>query len=246
MNDLREIESRLEVIFDDYSLLERALTHRSFLNENPGQYLEDNERLEFLGDAVLDFVVGAYLYHRYPEMAEGELTMLRAALVRTTTLAEFAQAFGLGEALQLGIGESESGGRTRLPILCATFEAVVGAIYLDQGMRVIEPWVQSLIEPALMKILEDSAHRDAKSEFQIWAQANFSVTPRYQVVHSEGPDHEKEFTVAVLLNDETWGEGRGRSKQIAAQAAATAALVKVETADVGEALDDAASWYASV
>jgi len=245
MNELREVESRLGVIFDDYSLLERALTHRSFLNENPGQCLEDNERLEFLGDAVLDFVVGAYLYHRYPEMAEGELTMLRAALVRTRTLAEFAQEFGLGEALQLGNGESESGGRTRLPILCATFEAVVGAIYLDQGMRVIEPWVQSLIDPALVKILEDSAHRDAKSEFQIWAQANFNVTPHYQVVRSEGPDHEKEFTVAVLLNDEEWGVGSGRSKQVAAQAAAAAALENVEKSDLGGTLGDATSWYAS-
>ena len=246
MNDLREVESRLSVTFNDYSLLERALTHRSFLNENPGQCLEDNERLEFLGDAILDFVVGAYLYHRYPEMAEGELTMLRAALVRTRTLAEFAQELGLGEALQLGYGEAESGGRERLPILCATFEAVVGAIYLDQGMSVIEPWVQSLIDPALVKILKDAAHRDAKSEFQIWAQANFNVTPRYLVVRSDGPDHEKDFTVAVLLDDEEWGVGSGRSKQVAAQAAATAALVKVGTVDSGEALDDAASWQTNV
>jgi len=246
MNDLREVESRLDVTFNDYSLLERALTHRSFLNENPGQCLEDNERLEFLGDAVLDFVVGAYLYHRYPEMAEGELTMLRAALVRTRTLAEFAQGLGLGEALHLGYGEDESGGRERSPILCATFEAVVGAIYLEQGMSVIEPWVQLLIEPALVQILKDSAHRDAKSEFQMWAQAIFNVTPHYQVKRSEGPDHEKEFTVAVLLNDEEWGVGNGRSKQVAAQAAATAALVKAETVDIGEALDDAASWHASV
>ncbi len=179
-------------------------------------------------------------------MAEGELTMLRAALVRTRTLAEFAHELGLGEALHLGFGEAESGGRERLPILCATFEAVVGAIYLDQGMDVIEPWVQTLIDPALVQILKDSAHRDAKSEFQIWAQANFNVTPRYQVVASEGPDHQKDFTVAVLLQEEEWGVGNGPSKQVAAQAAAAAALIKAETVDIGEALDDAASWHESV
>ena len=224
MNDLREVEDRLGFSFDDYSLLERALTHSSFLNENPRQSLDDNERLEFLGDAVLDFVVGSFLYHRYPEMDEGDLTMLRAALVRTRTLAGFAQKFGLGEELRLGYGEAESGGRERLPTLCAAFEAVVGAVYLDQGMGVVERWIQALVEPALVNIIAEAGHRDAKSDFQIWAQANVNVTPRYQVVRSDGPDHEKNFIVAVLLNDEEWGVGSGRSKQVAAQAAAQAAL----------------------
>lgn len=235
--NISDIEKRIGFTFNDFSLLDRALTHRSFLNENQGQCLEDNERLEFLGDAVLDFVVGGYLYHRYPEKAEGELTMLRAALVRTQTLASFAQELDLGSDLRLGFGEAESGGRERLTTLCAVFEAVVGAIYLDQGMGALEPWVAELIEPALVRIIEDAAHRDAKSEFQIWAQAKFNVTPRYQVLSAEGPDHKKSFSVAVLLNDETWGEGSGRSKQVAAQAAATAALTKAELLDIGDPND---------
>ncbi len=229
MEDLRETELRLGVEFDDYSLLDRALTHRSYLNENPNLALEDNERLEFLGDAVLDFVVGAYLYHRFPEMNEGELTMLRAALVRTETLAGFAQDMGLGEVLRLGYGEAESGGRERLPILCAAFEALVGAIFLDQGLGAVEAWMQEQIEPALEHIMAESTHKDARSEFQIWAQARFNKTPHYDVLASEGPDHQKVFTVAVRIDADTWGVGEGRSKQAAAQVAAAMALEKAET-----------------
>lgn len=237
MDDPHLIEERFGIHFGDYSLLERALTHRSYLNENPDVALEDNERLEFLGDAVLDFVVGAYLYHRYPEMDEGELTMLRAALVRTRTLAGFARLLGIGEALRLGIGEAESGGRDRLATLCAAYEAVVGAIYLDQGMGAVEPWVERFIEPALEQILREATHRDAKSEFQIWAQAKYNVTPRYHVLTAEGPDHEKTFTVAVRLEGDTWGIGSGGSKQAAAQMAAAVALERAETLDDNEMLD---------
>ncbi len=246
MLDLREVEARLGLSFDDYSLLERALTHRSFLNENPRLAYADNERLEFLGDAVLDFVVGSFLFHRFPEMNEGELTMLRAALVRTDTLAGFASRLGLGDGLRLGHGEEESGGRQRPPILCATFEAIVGAFYMDQGMADLEPWVHALIEPELDRIIDEAAHRDAKSEFQIWAQATFNVTPHYRVINSEGPDHDKSFTVAVLLNEKEWGVGTGRSKQSAAQAAASAALVKVEGLEIEEALDNTAPLQESV
>jgi ribonuclease-3 len=229
MDELKRLEQQFDVRFNDYSLLSRALTHRSFLNENPEQSLDDNERLEFLGDAVLDFIVGAYLYHRFPEMNEGELTMLRAALVRTETLAGFARDLSLGESLLLGYGEAESGGRFRPAILCGAFEAVIGAIFLDQGLTAVEMLVHRLIDPALEEILATATHRDAKSEFQIWAQGRFNVTPRYEVVTSEGPDHAKVFTVAVLLGNEIWGEGDGRSKQLAAQAAATQALEKAET-----------------
>jgi ribonuclease III len=231
MDEIRALEDRLGFQFNDFSLLSRALTHRSFLNENPGEMLEDNERLEFLGDAVLDFVVGAYLYHHFPEMKEGELTMLRAALVRTETLAGFARQLAIGESLKLGYGEAESGGRDRLPTLCAAFEAVVGAIFLDQGMTFVQQWVHRLIAPALAEIIASAAHRDAKSDFQIWAQAQYNVTPRYQVLSAEGPDHDKLFTVAVMIDDETWGTGEGRSKQLAAQAAASKALDKVEMLD---------------
>ncbi|MFZ0548307.1 MAG: ribonuclease III [Candidatus Promineifilaceae bacterium] len=239
MDDLKELEVRLGVQFNDYSLLTRAVTHRSYLNENLEQSLEDNERLEFLGDAVLDFVVGAYLYHRYPEMKEGELTMLRAALVRTETLAEFAREVSLGEYLRLGYGEAESGGRDRPAILCGAFEATIGAIFLDKGLPVVEELVTSLIEPALTEILAEAAHKDAKSGFQIWAQGRYNITPRYKVIAAEGPDHAKVFTVAVMLGDEIWGEGTGRSKQNAAQEAAAVALEKAETILDDEELETA-------
>lgn len=228
MDNLLSLEEKLGIQFRDYSLLLRALTHRSYLNENPDMVLEDNERLEFLGDAVLDFIVGSYLYHKYPEMQEGELTSLRAALVRTKSLAEFAQIWELGRFLRLGYGEAENGGRERAPILCAAFEALIGAIYLDQGLVMVQSLVEPLVAPALINILEASLHKDAKSEFQVWAQAHYNITPHYQVVHTSGPDHAKEFTVQVLVGEQMWGVGSGRSKQRAAQAAARAALTKTE------------------
>lgn len=229
MNRFTDLESNLNVHFKDYSLLARALTHRSFLNENPDAALEDNERLEFLGDAVLDFVVGAYLYHRFPEMDEGELTSLRAALVRARTLAGFARQLEIGRFLQLGLGEAENGGRERIPLLCASFEAVIGAIYLDQGLSPVKSLVEQLINPALAEIMAASLHKDDKSEFQVWAQARYNITPHYAVTDTSGPDHAKQFTVQVLLENDVWGEGTGRSKQVAAQAAAKVAMAKVET-----------------
>lgn len=239
MDDLKQLEERLGLEFNDYSLLTRAVTHRSYLNENPVGSLEDNERLEFLGDAVLDFIVGAYLYHRYPEMKEGELTMLRAALVRTETLANFARELSLGENLRLGYGEAENGGRDRPAILCGAFEAIIGAIFLDKGLAYVEPLVHSLIEPALGDILAEATHRDAKSGFQIWAQGRYNITPRYKVVAAEGPDHAKVFTVVVMLDNEVWGEGGGRSKQQAAQVAAAAALLKAESISDEDELESA-------
>lgn len=226
MDDLLALEERLSVQFADYGLLRRALTHRSYLNENPDANLKDNERLEFLGDAVLDFVVGSYLYQRFLNMDEGGLTALRAALVRTKTLADFARQLGIGDCLWLGYGEEESGGRERAPTLCAAFEAVVGAIYLDQGLDAVQPLVERLAEPALKRIMDESLHKDAKSEFQMWAQAAFNITPHYEVISEEGPDHEKTFTVQALLGREVWGVGQGHSKQTAAQAAANVALAK--------------------
>src|SRR5690606_7437813 len=230
-DELRALEERLQVDITDYDLLQRALTHRSYLNESQESGLEDNERLEFLGDAVLDFVVGSYLYHRFPDMDEGELTALRAALVRTRSLAEFAQQMDIGACLRLGYGEDESGGRQRLPTLCAAFEAVVGAIYLDQGLDAVVPLVEKLAAPALERTMASSLHKDPKSEFQVWAQAAFNVTPHYEVVREEGPDHDKWFTVQVLLGDDVWGQGEGRSKQSAAQAAASNAMLRAENHD---------------
>lgn len=230
-DNLRELEAKLGLEFKDKSLLSRALTHRSYLNENPGVVLEDNERLEFLGDAVLDFLVGAYLYHRFPEMKEGDLTSLRAALVRTETLADFSRQLDIGHFLLLGLGEADSGGRDRTPILCAAFEALTGAIYLDQGLAAVKNLAEPLIGPALINIMDESLHIDAKSEFQVWAQAQFNITPRYVVVGSSGPDHAKVFTVQARVGEEVWGEGNGRSKQSAAQAAARDALQKVAAYD---------------
>ncbi|MCA9923606.1 MAG: ribonuclease III [Anaerolineales bacterium] len=231
MDDLLTLEKNLDIAFNDYSLLSRALTHRSFLNENPHQSLEDNERLEFLGDAVLDFVVGTYLYHRFPEMDEGELTSLRAALVRAKTLAAFARQLEIGRFLRLGYGEAENGGRERIPLLCAAFEAVIGAVYLDQGLEKATPLIEKLAAPALVEIMEDSLHKDAKSEFQVWAQARFNITPHYLVVDSSGPDHAKQFTIDVVVGDKVWGQGKGRSKQRAAQAAAAVAMVNAQEFD---------------
>jgi ribonuclease-3 len=231
MDDLETLEQNLNYEFSDYSLLTRALTHRSFLNENPGTALEDNERLEFLGDAVLDFVVGAYLYNRFPEMDEGELTSLRAALVKTRTLASFARQLDIGRYLRLGYGEEESGGRDRSPILCAAFEALVGAIYLDRGLEKVELLVEQLAGAALVKIREESLDKDAKSEFQVWAQARYNITPHYKVVASSGPDHAKTFTVQAVIGDVPWGEGSGPSKQAAAQEAAGEALARVNAQD---------------
>lgn len=231
LDDLVLLEQKLGVQFNDYSLLSRALTHRSFLNENPETALEDNERLEFLGDAVLDFVVGAYLYHRYPEMDEGELTSLRAALVQAKSLAAFARQIELGTFLRLGYGEAENGGRERTPILCATFEAVIGAIYLDQGLMPVETLVARLIGPALVEILASSLHKDSRSEFQVWAQARYNITPRYDVIETSGPDHAKVFTVEVRVGDAVWGQGDGRSKQQAAQEAAIQAMDKAKELD---------------
>ncbi|MCP4424763.1 MAG: ribonuclease III [Chloroflexi bacterium] len=232
MDELSEFETKIGLSFKDKSLLSRAMTHRSFLNENPGQALEDNERLEFLGDAALDFLVGAYLYNRFPEMREGELTSLRAALVRTETLASFASSLEIGRFLRLGTGEAESGGRERRPILCATFEALIGAVYLDRGLDAAWALTEPLVKPALVKIIDDALHKDAKSEFQVWAQAQFNITPRYVVVGSSGPDHAKTFTVQACVGEKVWGEGGGRSKQSAAQAAARDALKQAELAEL--------------
>ncbi|MBE2220256.1 MAG: ribonuclease III [Anaerolineae bacterium] len=228
MDNLASLEDKLGFQFQNRSVLMRALTHRSYLNENPDMSLEDNERLEFLGDAVLDFLVGAYLYHRFPEMDEGELTSLRAALVRANTLADFARGWDLGAALQVGFGESESGGRERIPILCATFEAVIGAVYLDQGLERVKALMNPMIEPALKKIMAEQLHKDAKSEFQVWAQARFGITPHYEVVSTSGPDHAKVFKVSVMVGQKAWGTGEGRSKQTAAQAAARKAMIRAE------------------
>ena len=218
-----ELAERLELPFKDYSILYRALTHRSYLNEHP-EALEDNERLEFLGDAILDFFVAAWLYNHFPEMAEGDLTRLRSALVRTEQLAYFALQLQLGAAMRLGKGEDEGGGRQRTPLLCATFEALVGALYLDAGLEKVINFVEPLLESAVTHILKSHKEQDPKSMLQEWIQSQGLSPPRYITIHASGPEHNKTFEVDVLVDDQVYGHGIGSSKQLAAKAAARAAL----------------------
>jgi ribonuclease-3 len=217
------LAERLGIKFSDIFLLTRALTHRSYLNEHP-EAVEDNERLEFLGDAVLDFIVGAWLYNRFPEMAEGELTRLRSALVRTEQLARFANQLGLGNAMRLGRGESESGGRQRMALLCATFEAFVGAFFLDSGIDAVSEFIKPLLDSIALHLLVSGETHDPKSKLQEFVQARGDGAPRYNTISATGPDHAKVFEVEVLINGEKYGYGKGRSKQAAAKAAARQAL----------------------
>ena len=224
MSEILQAEAALNLTFSNKALLQRALTHRSYLNENPDYPLEDNERLEFLGDAILDFVTGEYLYHRFPEVAEGRLTNLRSALVRTERLAQFADDLQVGEHLFLGRGEEDSGGRERPAILCDAFEALIGALYLDQGIEAAREFICPIIEPALQEILASDADKDAKSQLQEIAQSHYQLTPTYRTVKEDGPDHAKEFTVQAVIGLKVYGTGVGLSKQSAAQAAAKEAL----------------------
>jgi ribonuclease III len=225
--ELDPVETRLGLTFSDKTLLERALTHRSYFNENPTHPLEDNERLEFLGDAVLDFIVGELLYHRFPEMPEGQLTSLRSAVVRTDTLAQFAREIELGQCLQMGKGEEDAGGRDRTAILCGTFEALAGALYLDQGLPQTESFLVPLIVPFVENILHDGGHKDAKSLLQELAQGERKLTPTYRTTAEDGPDHAKRFTVEAVLNGVAYGRGVGPNKQQAAQTAAKMALERL-------------------
>ena len=219
----QEFARRLKLSISDSLLLNRALTHRSYLNEHP-EAIEDNERLEFLGDAVLDFLVGAWLYNHFPEMAEGELTRLRSALVRTEQLAEFAQEIDLGSVMRLGRGEDEGGGRERQALLCATFEALVGAIYLSGGIEAVQEFVEPMLLEAADMILTARKEQDPKSLFQEWIQSQGYGPPLYRTIATTGPDHAKNFEVEVVVNDKVYGRGRGHSKQAAAKAAARDAL----------------------
>jgi ribonuclease-3 len=218
-----DLAERLGLVFSNLHILVRALTHRSYVNENSNA-VEDNERMEFLGDAVLDFVVGAWAYNHFPEMQEGDLTRMRSALVRTDTLADFARFLDLGPALRLGRGELASGGRERDNLLCATFEALIGALYLDAGIPAVGNFMEPLLSGASIKVIGQVELYDPKSTLQEWAQSNRLGTPRYMTVGSSGPDHAKIFTVEVQVDGKIYGQGAGSSKQTAAQMAAHAAL----------------------
>ena len=213
--------------FRDPQLRLRALTHSSYANEHQaegGASIEDNERLEFLGDAVLDFVAARWLYDHFPNLDEGRLTSLRAALVRASTLARFAESISLADHLRLGKGEAESGGRQRTNILSDAFEAIMAALYLDQGFEAVSAYFEKMIESMAPVVINENLDRDPKSQLQEWSQAHRALTPRYKVVAAEGPDHAKIFTVEVWLGDEVAAVGSGSSKQVAEQMAARTAL----------------------
>lgn len=226
-SDLRELEKRLAVTFKHRKLLETAMTHRSYLNENPGASREHNERLEFLGDAVLELIVTEHLYKEYA-MPEGVLTNLRAAIVRGEMLSKVATAWDLGVFLRLSRGERRDTGKARQFILANAVEAVIGAVYLDRGMAAAKKLIHRDIVRLLPDVIEKGLHVDAKSRFQELVQERFRVTPVYHVLSETGPDHAKVFRVAALAGTETWGEGSGSSKQEAEQAAARAALARLE------------------
>jgi ribonuclease-3 len=225
--EIEQLQETISFFFGDRALLQQALVHRSFLNENPGSTLPSNERLEFLGDALLDFIVGEYLYERCPEMDEGQLTSVRAALIRAKTLARFAQNIQLGDYIYLSRGEDESGGRSKAGLLADAFEALVAAIYLDRNLEVVKEFVMSFVEPETTRILERGLERDHKSRLQEWAQGELQLTPIYRTVSERGPDHAKQFTVEVLIGDQVYGRGEGRSKQDAEQHAAQQALEEI-------------------
>lgn len=224
--ELDDFARQAGIAISNPSLLRRALTHRSYLNEHPDA-IEDNERLEYLGDAALDFITAAWLYNRYPEMDEGDLTRLRSSLVRTEQLAAFARELGLGESLLLGRGEEASGGRNRSALLCDAFEAFIGALFLDSGLESVINFMQPRLEAAADIILMDESLLDPRSELQIWAQAARGETPRYETLDTYGPDHERQFLIEVKVGEDVTGQGLGRSKQEAAQKAAADALSKI-------------------
>lgn len=221
---LDEYLDSVSVAIGDRSLVDMALIHRSYVHEQWERPLQSNERLEFLGDSVLNFLTARFLYDAFPSKGEGELTALRAALVRTSTLARFARGLDLGAALKLGKGEEQSGGREREPLLADAFEAVLAAIFLDGGAEAADRFLRPLLENETTTIIEHGLILDEKSRLQERVQSERNLTPRYKTVRAEGPDHERRFTIEVWAGGERLGVGEGTSKQAAAQAAARAAL----------------------
>ncbi len=217
---------KLGLRFNNLDLFTEAITHRSYLNEHRGAKQNHNERLEFLGDAVLELAVTRFLYDRYPLKPEGELTAYRAALVNTYSLAAVADTFGLNDFLLLSKGEAKDTGRARQIILANAFEAILGAIYLDQGYDAAEAFLAERLFPKIEEVIAGRTWQDAKSRFQELAQEKRGTTPAYKTLSETGPDHDKQFTVGVFLNAEEMAQGIGKSKQDAEQAAAANALQK--------------------
>ena len=224
LTDLDDLQATLGVTFEDPSLLQQSLVHRSYLSENPHFALSSNERLEFLGDAVLGFVVAEEIYHRFPDLSEGEMTKLRSALVRGETLGRVALSLNLGEYLYLGHGEEENGGRQRSRNLGRALEAVIGAVLVDQGMDAARGFILRILGGKLERAIEDKLRADDKSRLQQITQSEKKMTPVYRTIEEVGPDHAKVFTVEVLAGDSILGKGSGRSKRAAEMEAARDAL----------------------
>jgi ribonuclease-3 len=227
MNNYKELETNLNIHFKNTDLLDTALTHRSYLNEHKDLSLPNNERLEFLGDAVLELLISAYIFKAYPQKPEGELTNIRAAVVRTESLAQESRELGLGNYLKMSKGEEDSGGRDKDYLLANTFEAVLGAIYEDQGISVCSEYISRTLLKKVDGIVENSLYIDPKTHAQEIIQAQFKVTPIYEVVKEEGPDHDKKFTVVLKINRKKVAQGVGSSKQRAEEEAAKAAIEKL-------------------
>ncbi len=223
--DLNALQMILEVSFKDTNLLLSAITHRSYLNEHRDATWEHNERLEFLGDAVLELIVTDFLFSTYADKPEGELTAIRAALVNTVSLSAASEQLGVNQYLLMSKGEAKDEGRARQYILANVFEACIGAIYLDQGYAEAREFIARRLFGHTEEIIKKRLWQDAKSRFQELSQEHASITPTYETVSQEGPDHDRVFTIGVYLRREKIAEGKGRSKQEAEQQAAQAAML---------------------
>lgn len=223
--DLTAYAASIGLTFKNLDLLEEAFTHRSYLNENKSAK-NHNERLEFLGDAVLELAVTRFLFDKFPLKPEGDLTAYRAALVNTVSISEIAQTLGINDMLLLSKGEKRDTGRARQIILADAFEALLGALYLDQGYDAAESFVATHLYPKIDDVLKNKSYQDAKSRFQEHAQDEEGITPKYKTLSEVGPDHERTFVVGVFLHEKEIARGEGKSKQEAEQAAAKAGLEK--------------------
>jgi ribonuclease III len=226
MSDWTELQSQLGTSFSDLSLLQQAFVHRSYLNENPDFRLGSNERLEFLGDALLSLVIAEFLFREFGDLSEGELTKLRSDLVRQDSLARLASSLGLGQYLYLGQGEEKGGGRKRSRNMACTLEALIGAAFVDQGFDVTRDLILRLFASSISDLRERGQASDCKSRLQELIQAESQERPVYRLVEAVGPDHDKTFWVEVVVGGETLGRGSGKSKQAAEKDAAKQALEK--------------------
>ncbi|MBP9748221.1 MAG: ribonuclease III [Candidatus Pacebacteria bacterium] len=225
MINFEEFEKKTKIVFKNKNLLKQAFIHRSYINENPSKDLAHNERLEFLGDAVLELVVTDFLYKKFPTYTEGELTSVRSALVNAVIISSVATAMGMNEYLLLSKGETKDKGKARQYILANTYEAYIGALYMDQGYDAVDKFLTRNLLPKTDEIVNKKLWRDAKSLVQEKAQEFVNVTPAYKVLSEAGPDHDKHFTVGIYFGKNLIAEGKGKSKQEAEQKAAEAALV---------------------